>query len=271
LGVCSAGTAGAYASNIQYAAHGAESLVVMGNPANPATNVWHAPNYNSRLQMCGFVDVVGGAQLTSQACGTSTVTGGNTLLSATFNWLQDGTSSALNNGNLWGSSYTATGGPGITGSLTFNQTYSYDGVNRLLSVSDTSPSGTSTVTNYSRSFTYDPYGNMVISAASGITPAPNAANSIGAPAGTNYYSNNQYLPGSVSGSYDAAGNQLVVNGNNITYDAEGRQTLVAGLQVSEMYSYDGDGRRVVKSSTSAPYPTTVFVYESAGRPAKDRG
>jgi YD repeat-containing protein len=118
---------GAYASNFQYAAHGAPTQYAMGN------GVLHEPSYNNRLQMSGFID------LDSKT--------GTQLLNAALNW-----GGSNNNGNLRSAAF-------VGGGLTFNQTFAYDGLNRLLTASDGG--------GWSRSFGYDAYGNM--------TPAGNPA------------------------------------------------------------------------------------------------
>ena len=89
-----------------------------------------------------------------------------------------------------------------------NQTYGYDSLNRLASVSDSG--------GYSRAYGYDAYGNLWATAASGgpwsgSTPVGNVFNGANQMGGQ---------------SYDAAGNQLVVNGNSAAYDAENRMTSV---------------------------------------------
>ena len=248
---------------IQYAPHGAPWLYVMGN------NVWHAMNYNSRLQVCGAQDVLaaGGWSAPGAAgagCAGQSATGGTSLLSATLNWYPAG-SPALNNGNLQGSSY-AHSGSGFASPLTFTQSYTYDNVNRLGSVVDNNANCPIAATApatvpvcYSRSFGYDNFGNMYISGAAGIGAAGNA------PQASSLYNGNNQLK---SGSYDAAGNQTVVNGNAVAYDAENRQTSVAYAGSAETYVYDGDGRRVEKVQPGGGR-VTVFVYDAQGRMASE--
>jgi len=119
-GTACGSAAGWYASNFQYAAHGAPTQYAMGN------TVWHEPSYNNRLQMSGFIDV--------------NTTTGSQLLNATLDW-----GSGNNNGNLQSATF-------VNGGSTFSQTFGYDGVNRLLMASDSG--------GWSRSFGYDAYGNM---------------------------------------------------------------------------------------------------------------
>ena len=124
-----------------------------------------------------------------------------------------------------GATYVHQGGAGLSSPLTLTQTYTYDGVNRLLSLVDN---------GYGRSFSYDPYGNMFVSYNS-----PNLPWSGNTPS-SYVYSNNQFT----TGSYDAAGNETSVNGDTVTYDVESRQTNVVGPGIDETYVYDGDGKRV---------------------------
>ncbi len=58
---------------------------------------------------------------------------------------------ANDNGNLQGSTFVHAGGT-LASAVTFSQTYGYDNVNRLMSVTDTTPgaSGAQPTTNYSR-------------------------------------------------------------------------------------------------------------------------
>ena len=121
---------GTYASYFQYAPHGATLQYVLGD------NLWHEPNYNLRLQMKGWTDVINN-DATKQ------------LLTATLTW-----GAANNNGNLQTATYV-NGGSGPT----FNETFQYDNVNRLTYAADSG--GTSSATGgWSRTFHYDAFGNM---------------------------------------------------------------------------------------------------------------
>ena len=157
------------------------------------------------------------------------------------------------NGNL--SSVTEGYGSNIpvAGLNWFSQNYTYDGVNRLATASDTG--------GWSRTFSYDPYGNLAAAAGSGNTislPSANVYNP----------SNNQIVNNNVQ--YDGAGNQTIANGDALTYDAENRQASAYDnvRNDTEVYSYDGDGRRVQKRET-ANGVGTVFVYDAMGRLAAE--
>jgi YD repeat-containing protein len=130
------------------------------------------------------------------------------------------------NGNL--QSYDEyMGGPGYTQPAHYGQTFAYDGVNRLVSAAEGS--------NWSRTFDYDPWGNLAVTRHSGVVLNVNTAISV-----DQYNGNNQRS----DQSYDAAGNLTLINPSILlTYDAENRQTAAGAYT----YAYDGDGRRVMKA------------------------
>jgi YD repeat-containing protein len=114
---------------------------------------------------------------------------GAQLLNAT--WLYG----AYYNGNLQCATY-------INGGGTFNQTFTYDGVNRLQTANENIGGMnnqcqiTGGAASWSRSFGYDAFGNM--------TPSGNPATPTVA-----FNTNNQIA----TQTYDQAGNLLTVNGN----------------------------------------------------------
>jgi RHS repeat-associated protein len=241
VGVPACGNAvGAYASNVQYAAHGAPTAYTFGN------NVLHEPTYNSRLQMSGFVDQL---------------SGGTAYLNATLNW-----GTTQNNGNLQGSSFTHLGGAGLSSPLTLTQSYVYDGVNRRNIVTDT---------GYGRSFAYDEYGNMFVSWFSkNLPPGGNT------PTSYVYQSNNQFTTGTydaagnetaVNGdtvTYDAESRQTSVVGTGVNetyvYDGDGQRVekLGYGGSPATVFVYDALGRMAAEYSTAIDMPTCVTCYMS---------
>lgn len=128
---------------------------------------------NGKLQPACDMVSSGTLPNSSQACQDQ---GANYLSVFTYSW-----GTTTNNGNLQSGS-EGYGSSVPYGSLAWlNQTYAYDNVNRLQSVTDT---------GYSRGFNYDQFGNMWISAASVINPAGNA------PTGqTSYNAQNQITTG----------------------------------------------------------------------------
>jgi YD repeat-containing protein len=138
------------------------------------------------------------------------------------------------------------GGPGYPQFVEFTQTFTYDGLNRLTSANDSG--------GWSRNFNYDQWGNSWVTGATG----PLAGNT---PTSNVYNGKNQIG----SYNYDAAGNLTTLNGNTPSYDAENRMTALAATGGgAESILYDAVGQRVQKTVGGS---TTVYVYESAGRPA----
>ena len=135
-----------YVLGAGYWPHGAPYWIWYGN------NVVPGAAYNSRLQPSSIWATV------------------NNTPNAYVFMENPGYGTTNNNGNVLGINLYA-GGPGTLGALTaFNQSYGYDGVNRLSSSSDTG--------GWSRSFGYDAWTNMWVSGNSGVplagnTPASN--------------------------------------------------------------------------------------------------
>src|SRR2546427_2783481 len=99
--------------------------------------------YNSRVQPCRMNVNSSGSSLTN--CTDAVPSGNIQDLSYGFN------SGASNNGNL--ASMTATG------AQAFNRSYTYDSVNRLATMNQSSGSATSCSSSYGLSWTYDIWGN----------------------------------------------------------------------------------------------------------------
>ncbi len=117
---------------------------------------------------------------------------------------------------------------------TGSASYVYDALNRLISAATTgtdcsvTPSGLTR--NWGNAYILDPWGNLTNKSVTQCT-----AENLNEPAN----GNNQFTG---TNRYDAAGN-LIENGLYM-YDAESRLSSAAGVS----YTYDGDGRRVKKST-----------------------
>ena len=152
-------------------------------------------------------------------------------------------SSTANNGNVQSQKILR---PGVA--LPWQQNYTYDALNRLLSASESANGGSS----WNRTYAYDRYGNRRVASSSGIATT-------GEPTSSGAFDTaNNRLTGV---TYDAAGNQTAYNGMTLAYDGEGRNKSVSGA-VSATYSYDGEGRRVKKVSGGV---TTYYIYDALGR------
>jgi len=148
-------------------------------------------------------------------------------------------------GNLYGSVIYA-GGPAAQSSLTaYTDTFIYDGLNRLLTASDSG--------GWSRSYNYDQSGNMWVTGSTG--PGLNSAT----PTSNVYNSKNQMS----TASYDASGNELTMGSYTLAYDAENHQASESNTigNPSASYNYDGSGRRVVRMVGAQ---TTVYIYDAFG-------
>ncbi len=215
-----------YLNGITYNAAGQMTRLRLGN------GKWESTEYNDRLQ----VTMIG---LGNSAEDRSTLK------------LEYGYgSNTENNGSLRSQKITFAGL-----SQDYEQTYTYDDLNRLKSAEE--KIGTST--NWKQSFNFDRYGNRTFDAANTTTISQsNTVTNPSASTATNR------LTGY---TYDAAGN-LTVDAENRTfvYDAENHQTKLFGPTNNSstpdaIYKYDGDGRRVKKISSTE---TTVFVYDGGG-------
>ncbi len=124
------------------------------------------------------------------------------------------------------------------------------GANRIKSVIDGSNS---------RTFNYDPYGNLAVANngffANGQTPA----------------STSQFNPSTnqlTTTGYDASGNQLGLPSycsNCLSYDAENRQTAYSYGSNTTNYLYDAVGQRVEKTAPG----NALFVYDAFGQLAAE--
>jgi RHS repeat-associated protein len=161
-----------------------------------------------------------------------------------------------NDNGILQTAVVSEGGPSIRSQmLVFSQLFGYDMANRLTAAIDT---------NWVRTFHYDAYGNMSVSAnggapLNGLTPQ---------------WQNNvdPFDPATnrlLAGGYDAAGNQAVFGSLSMWRDAENRQyqTWDSLSNVLVNYLYDSEGRRVQK--TVAGGATTDYVYDAMGQLAAE--
>ncbi len=155
-----------------------------------------------------------------------------------------------NNGNVHEQKITASGLPG--GFLT--QTYTYDALNRLGSITEGS---------WSRNFGFDRSGNRWISGTTGHTlhsSTPTASTDFNT-------ATNRLLKNSAT--FDYAGNLLSETFlGDMAYDADNHQTTFTDPVTSAVstYTYDGAGNRVRKITPAA---TTVYVYNAFGKLAAE--
>ena len=221
-----------YVTSVSYWPHGAPESFVYGN------NLYGANYFNSRLQISGITAAVGGSPYEYE------------FLEYPIQY-----GSTNNNGNVL-SIAEGIGNQVAWGGLTwFTQSFTYDGVNRLETATDT----TGSTVNWSRTFSYDQYGNAWVPAASGV------GYGVSTPEWNVYNTKNQVS----SSPYDAAGNiSALPPGYTFVYDAENRitaETNSGGLSAN--YYYDGMGDRVEKVLSNGQ--AIVSVYDAFGNLAEE--
>jgi RHS repeat-associated protein len=235
-----------YASGIQYSAAGAATQITLGNTLTEAADL------NARLQPTAIALCPGGSCSRAGTPATLQATANNLIT------LQLGYNSSTNNGNIGSETITNP-------SLSINQSFTYDNLNRLKTVTEP---------GWSQTYTYDSasVGNRIVS---GTWPpnyvsqfAPTAANN------ASYNSSNNQLTVSTGTSYDGSGNQKAIGGYQATFDAEGRMVSNTDNGATISYIYDGEGQRVAKVSCPSAAPCTattagatiqtVYAYDADG-------
>jgi RHS repeat-associated protein len=197
-----------YVTSATYAPAGALSRLANG------TNLTSAFYYNNRLQPCrSFVTTGTGIPAN---CADSGVTGNIMDFTYGFNLSTGDNGNIISIANNRDSART--------------QTFTYDLLNRISTAQTNSTSGTKC---FGESFGYDAWGNLLsIGGVSGYSGCTQENPALG---GVNVANRLATI------NYDAAGNMLIAG---YTYDAENHLLTAGGVA----YTYDGDGKRVQKSS-----------------------
>jgi RHS repeat-associated protein len=207
-----------YVTSAKYAPHGALTEITLGFVSGGFAGIKGRHSFNSRLQPLQMAYTTGTVptptQLTSETC-PSTI---GTVMHRAY----DFDHGLADNGNVVKVNNCRD--------LNRSPNYFYDRLNRIQQAYTTG-------TLWGETFTIDSWGNLT-----NIGPVAGKTNSelLNAPATTQ-----NRLTGF---SYDAAGNMLNPPGvSSVTYDAESRVASASGWS----YTYDGDGKRVKKSSGSS--------------------
>ncbi|HVE56684.1 MAG TPA: RHS repeat-associated core domain-containing protein [Pyrinomonadaceae bacterium] len=222
-----------YANSFNYNSSGAIESLRLGN------GKWETAVYNNRQQ------------ITQIGLGTSSVD--TSLLKLEYGY---GTNTQ-NNGSLRTQKISFNGL-----SQPFEQVYSYDDLNRLLSAEEK----VNSQTTWKQTFSYDRYGNRRFDANNTTTLAN--SNNVTNPTidtATNRFSAGQNY------SYDKNGNLTAdAGGKQFLYDGENHQKEVkdAQNQTVAMYHYDGEGRRIKKVLINSGQET-IFVYNVSGQLAAE--
>jgi YD repeat-containing protein len=202
------------ANRIQYTAHGSVSDLRLGN------GLWEHTVFNHRLQP---VEIGLGTQKSS-----------NDRLKLVYGY---GTN---NNGNIQDQTITVPTINGVTG-VTLTQTYAYDQLNRLQSVSESGSAN-----NWTQSYTYqNPDGTGGQFGNRRVDPLKTTESLVPASNPTFNMDNNRFAT-SQGYDYDDVGNLKTAPGFSYSYDSENRMISANDGQSpgDSTYSYDGNGRRV---------------------------
>jgi RHS repeat-associated protein len=221
-----------FANGFIYNPSGSVTAMRLGN------GLWENTVFNSRLQPTQI--------------GVGTGVGSQSKLKIAYGY---GTTD--NNGNVQTQTITV---PGFA--HTFNQTYTYDSLNRLSYAEEI----VNSEQYWEQGFKYDRYGNRRFDEPNTSTIEKECDDLVceaHLPQINPTINSNNQLNGSY---YDESGNVIGdAWDREFSYDAEGRMTdaIESGPTVGQ-YTYDGDGRRVKKRDPVSG-ETTVFVYDASGR------
>ena len=133
---------------------------------------------------------------------------------------------------------------GDEGQFLMQDSYSYDALNRLSAVTESSLNlggGGSWQSEFAQVYNYDRWGNRTVDQTNtwGALPKPNF--------GVNTATNQLTAPGGYAMSYDAAGNltnDTYTGQGARTYDAENHMKQAWGNNQWQTYVYDGEGKRI---------------------------
>jgi RHS repeat-associated protein len=212
-----------YANDFSYSSFGGLQQEKFGTD----TAIYHKQRFNARGQLWDM-------RASTVSFGADPANGDRgSIVNYYSNNFTQGGSGPENNGNLLRQeSY-------IPGSSFFQDTFAYDSLNRLTSISE-KLNGTGS-DSFKQAYIYDRWGNRTIDQVNTTAnvPKPNF--------GVNTTNNRLTAPAGYSMSYDAAGNlttDTYTGEGNRTYDAENRMKQAWANNQWQTYSYDGDGRRI---------------------------
>jgi len=234
-----AGAASSDATNrLQYTAHGAVSVMKLGN------GLWEHTNFNSRLQP------------TQIGLGATSMTSGVLQLDYGYG------ATASNNGNITTQQIIAPG-------LNVTQSYTYDQINRLLSASEG--------TNWTQNYLYDQYGNRAVAPGSYILNGALTPQTLTAFNSTNnriQLSNFAYdQAGNLTADPDTGANGMVYDAENrmtsytksgltttYAYDGDGRRVSKTDSTGTLVFVYNASGQLIAEYSTATQTGTLQTSY-----------
>jgi YD repeat-containing protein len=233
------GTTGAsYASTVHYWAGGAQCWAVIGGV------ITSAQTFNARLQP-NTMQASGSLISYPGSCSGLGQTGG--LIDLAYNFdLASG-----DNGNVMG--ITRTVGTDTSRS----QTFTYESLNRLSTAATTSVYSNSPTHCWGESYGYDAWTNLL-----SITPMTGNYTNCTQESGLSVTMSSQNRISTNGYLYDTPGNLMSVSGvGSYTFNAENQMTQASGSS-ADGYVYDGDGKRVQKTSGGTPFK--IYWYDTKG-------
>jgi RHS repeat-associated protein len=244
------GVSRSYADLIGYNAVGRMVKERFGQPGM-TTPLFHRMHYNNRLQLFDIRLGTDASAVNDDDNPAAWTNGSRNRGALEFYHSSDyafGNGGANNNGNLYRQEHVVPGDDAVSSWAKGIDTYSYDALNRVLSVSEERASNTQGATFvYSQAFDYDRWGNRTINLAgttAGVWGVTRLAQTIQAA------TNRMTAVESLTLGYDAVGNQTTYGALQRWYDAENKLTK-ASEGSGNWYYYDADGqraRRVVGTS-----------------------
>jgi YD repeat-containing protein len=240
-----------YLRSAVYAAQGSAYQLYLGNYRFEETC------YNSLLQPA-IMRLGGGSALPNG--GQPTCADSTDALHLTFDY-----GSGADNGNVMAATILAR--PPAAAVVNASQSFVYDAVNRLKTATEAG-------NDWQQTSVYDQFGNRAVVGGTGwqyYIPGgnwtPQVALDDAAQLATMFPGNRWSGAEYDNGVAHKAGNVTALPGFTFAYDAENRLISSAGGGATVTYSYDGDGRRVMKATAGGA--STVYVYDAAGQLAAE--
>ena len=215
-----------YANDFQYTALNGLQQEKFGT----TTPIYHKQRFNSRGQLWDM-------RASTVSFATDPANGDRgAIVNYYSNTFTQGGSGSDNNGNLLRQENY------IPGSSFFQDTFTYDSLNRLTSIAE-KLNGTGT-DSFKQVYVYDRWGNRTIDQVNTTpnVPKPNF--------GVNTSNNRLTAPAGYTMGYDTAGNltnDTYAGEGARTYDAENRMKQAWANGQWQTYTYDGDGRRIKRN------------------------
>ena len=227
------GTQRTYSTSITYGSNGAWTREQFGT----TTPLYNKRRYNIRQQLCDMrLSTINDSDNWNRGAVVNYQTLNN------YGWCTSGTD---NNGDVYVQQHWVPNDDAISSYSLMQQNFAYDPLNRVWSVSEYQIDPSNTINTGNQSYSYDRWGNRVISSTFGTGinnkafSVDTATNRLGVPSGqsgTMTYDNTGNL---TNDTYSGQGQR--------TYDATNRMTQAWANGQWQIYGYDGTGQRIKRT------------------------